>query len=84
MISELEESCKQLHIAEVYQFIQEHCGSDPNAISILTKACQFELKIRMMNRQIRTLKQAGFPTQKNLRNYQLKHCLMMEEGLYQI
>jgi DNA replication protein DnaC len=64
MTSELEEICKQLHIAGVYQFIQEQYGSDPDTISVLTKACQFELKIRMMNRQIRTLKQAGFPTQK--------------------
>ena len=28
------------------------------------KACQSELNIRMMNKQIRALKQAGFPTQK--------------------
>jgi DNA replication protein DnaC len=64
MTSELEEICKQLHIAGVYQFVQEQYGSDPDIISVLTEACQFELKIRMMNRQIRTLKQAGFPTQK--------------------
>nr|WP_319539857.1 IS21-like element helper ATPase IstB [uncultured Methanospirillum sp.] len=64
MTPELEDLCKQLHIAGVYQFIQEQCGSDPDTISILTNACQFELKIRMTNRQIRTLKLAGFPTQK--------------------
>jgi DNA replication protein DnaC len=64
MTSKLEEMCKQLHIAGVYQFIQGQCGSDPDTISILTKACEFELNVRMVNRQFRTLKQAGFPTQK--------------------
>jgi DNA replication protein DnaC len=64
MINELENMCKQLHIAGVYQSIQEQCGSDPKTISVLMKACQSELNIRMMNKQIRTLKQAAFPTQK--------------------
>ncbi|PWR73109.1 IS21-like element helper ATPase IstB [Methanospirillum stamsii] len=64
MIHELEEMCKQLHIAGVYQSVQEQCGSDPEIISVLMKACQFELNIRMTNRHIRTIKQAGFPTQK--------------------
>nr|WP_319540006.1 ATP-binding protein [uncultured Methanospirillum sp.] len=64
MMTELEEMCKQLHIAGVYQSIQEQCGSDPDIISVLMMACQFELNIRMTNRQIRTIKQAGFPTQK--------------------
>lgn len=64
MMNELEDMCKQLHIAGVYQSVQEQCGSDPEIISVFMKACQFELNIRMTNRQIRTLKQAGFPTQK--------------------
>jgi len=63
-MNELEDVCKQLHIAGVYQSIQEQCGSDSEIVSVLIKACQFELNIRMTNRQIRTLKQAGFPTQK--------------------
>jgi DNA replication protein DnaC len=61
---ELEDLCKQLHITGIYQYINEQCDSDPDLITALTKACQFELNIRMMNRQIRTIKQAGFPTQK--------------------
>jgi DNA replication protein DnaC len=64
MMTELEDMCKKLHITGVYQSIQEQCGSDPEIISVLMKACQFELNIRMMNKQIRALKQAGFPTQK--------------------
>ena len=64
MMNEFEDMCKQLHITGVYQSIQEQCGSDPHTISVLMNACQFELDIRMTNKQIRTLKQAGFPTQK--------------------
>ena len=56
MMTELEDMCKQLHITGVYQSIQEQCGSDLEIISVLMKACQFELNIRMMNKQIRTLK----------------------------
>jgi len=56
MMNELEDMCKQLHITGVYQSVQEQCGSDPEIISVLVKACQFELNIRMTNRQIRTLK----------------------------
>ena len=63
-MTELEEMCKQLHIAGVYQSILEQNLTDPDIISVFMKACQFELNIRMTNRQIRTLKQAGFPTQK--------------------
>lgn len=64
MTTELEDLCKQLHITGVYQYVQEELDSDSDLIAVLTKACQFELNIRMMNRQIRTIKQAGFPTQK--------------------
>ena len=64
MINEFEDLCKQLHITGVFQSVQEQCGSDPEIISVLMKAFQFELNIRMRNRQIRILKQAGFPTQK--------------------
>lgn len=64
MMNEFEDMCKQLHITGVYKSIQEQCGSDPHIISVLMNACQFELNIRITNKQIRALKQAGFPTQK--------------------
>jgi len=64
MTPELEDLCKQLHIAGIFQWIQEQGELNPDIISVLTKSCQFELNIRMMNRQLRTIKQAGFPTQK--------------------
>ena len=64
MTPELEDLCKQLHIAGIFQWIQEQGELNPDIISVLTKSCQFELNIRMMNRQLRTIKQAEFPTQK--------------------
>jgi len=58
------ELCKQLHIAGVYQYIQDNEEIGQDTVLDLTKACEFEMKIRAINRQVRTLKQAGFPTQK--------------------
>jgi hypothetical protein len=51
MMNELEDMCKQLHIASVYQSILEQCGSDQDVISVFMQAWQSELNIRMTNRQ---------------------------------
>jgi len=64
MIEDLELLCKQLHISGVFQFTREHQGEDTRFEEFLIAACKAELEIRMISRQIRTLKLAGFPTQK--------------------
>lgn len=64
MTEELEALCKQLHISGVYQFTQEHQSESPGIEEFLIAACKAELDVRMITRQVRTLKLAGFPTQK--------------------
>jgi DNA replication protein DnaC len=64
MTDNLQMLCKQLHISGVYQYFQESENLDPEICSFLESACQCELDIRMHNRRMKTLKQAGFPTQK--------------------
>lgn len=63
MTVDLESLCKQLHISGVYQYTQEHLNENPGIEEFLIAACQAELDVRMMSRQIRALKLAGFPTQ---------------------
>jgi len=64
MTQDLQMLCKQLHISGVYQYFTESGPHDPGLSSFLEAACQCEMDIRMMNRRVKTLKQAGFPTQK--------------------
>lgn len=64
MTQHLMDLCKQLHIAGVSQYIQDNDEIGCDVVLALTNACEFELEIRAVNRQVRTLKQAGFPTQK--------------------
>lgn len=64
MTQHLMDLCKQLHIAGVSQYIQDNDEIGCDVVLALTNACEFELEIRALNRQVRTLKQAGFPTQK--------------------
>ena len=64
MTQDLQILCKQLHISGVYQYFTESGSHDPALSSFLQAACQCEVDIRMMNRRMKTLKQAGFPTQK--------------------
>jgi len=64
MTQDLQMLCKQLHISGVYQYFEETKPHEPPIESFLEAACQCELEIRMMNRRMKTQKQAGFPTQK--------------------
>lgn len=64
MTQDLQMLCKQLHISGVFQYFQESGPFDPEMCIFLKSACQCELDIRMTNRRLKTLKQAGFPTQK--------------------
>lgn len=64
MTQDLQTLCKQLHISGVYQYFTESGPHDPGLSSFMESACQCEMDIRMMNRRVKTLKQAGFLTQK--------------------
>lgn len=64
MTQDLQMLCKELHISGVYQYFIDSGPHDPAISTFLEAACQCEIDIRMMNRRLKTLKQAGFPTQK--------------------
>jgi DNA replication protein DnaC len=60
----LEDLCKQLRLSGVYNYVQE-CSSDNDDLQeFLISALQAELDKRRMNRQMRSLRLAGFPTKK--------------------
>jgi len=48
----------------VYAYFEEYFAENAELESILISALQAELDIRLLNRQMRTLRQAGFPTKK--------------------
>lgn len=60
----LEEVCKQLHVTGVYAYFEEYFTDNAELESIFISALQAELDIRLLNRQMRALRQAGFPTKK--------------------
>jgi DNA replication protein DnaC len=60
----LEDICKQLRLSGVYDYVQEYRPADAEPERFLTAALQAELDRRRLNRQIRALRQAGFPTKK--------------------
>ncbi len=64
MTEELESLCKQLHISGMYQYILDHQTENNGIEEFLVAACQSELNARLISRQIRALRSAGFPTQK--------------------
>ena len=60
----LKDLCKQLRLSGVYNYVQE-CSSDNDDLQeFLISALQAELDKRRMNRQMRSLRIAGFPTKK--------------------
>jgi hypothetical protein len=60
----LADLCKQLRVNGVYAYIQEYHPDNPELELFLTSALQAELDKRHLNRQMRSLRQAGFPTKK--------------------
>ncbi len=60
----LADLCKQLRVNEVYAYVQEYQPDNPELNQFLTSALQAELDKRHINRQMRLLRQAGFPTKK--------------------
>jgi DNA replication protein DnaC len=60
----LADLCKQLRVNGVYAYVQECQPDDPDLNQFLTSALQAEIDKRCLNRQMRLLRQAGFPTKK--------------------
>lgn len=64
MASPLADLCKQLHISGVYAYYCESAAANDELESFLAAALQAELDARMLNRQMKILREAGFPTKK--------------------
>lgn len=64
MDSTLTDLCKQLRLKGVYAYVQEYQPDNADLLQFLTSALQAELDNRKLNRQMRLLRQAGFPTKK--------------------
>lgn len=64
MPTSLEDLCKQLHISGVHTYFLESGSYQEEMESFLISALQAELDIRILNRQMRALRLAGFPTRK--------------------
>lgn len=60
----LPEICKLLRLSGVYAYVQEYQPANPDLEQFMTSALQAELDKRHLNRQMRSLRQAGFPTKK--------------------
>lgn len=62
----LEDLCRQLRLSGVYSYVQEYLpdNDDHDLQEFLMSALQAELDKRLMNRQMRSLRLAGFPTKK--------------------
>jgi DNA replication protein DnaC len=62
--STLADLCKQLRLSGVYNYVQDYQPDNEDLLQLLTSALQSELDKRHLNRQMRALRQAGFPTKK--------------------
>jgi DNA replication protein DnaC len=60
----LADLCKQLRVNGVYAYVQEYQPDNADLQQFLAAALQAELDKRKLNRQMRSLRQAGFPTKK--------------------
>ena len=64
MDSNLADLCRQLRLSGVYNYLQDYPPDNENMLKFLNFALQSELDKRRLNRQMRVLRQAGFPTKK--------------------
>ena len=64
MDSTLTDLCKQLRVSGAYAYVQEHPPDNPALEQNLIYVLQAEIDKRRLNRQMRSLRQAGFPTKK--------------------
>jgi DNA replication protein DnaC len=72
MTSQLAELCKQLHISGVHSYFCESGSQNDELESFLIAALQSELDVRMLNRQMKALRDAGFPTKKRFEDLALE------------
>ena len=71
MVMTLADLCKQLQVNGVYDYVQEYQQDNSDLKQLLTAALQAELDKRRLNRQMRLLRQAGFPTKKRFEDLML-------------
>lgn len=64
--------CKTLHINGVLTYVSENHAPNPDFENFLIAALQTELDNRLLNRQMRALRQAGFPTKKRFEDLALE------------
>ncbi len=60
----IQDYCKTLHISTVYSIYEEKYAENSEVTNFLKEALSSEFHSRKMNRQMKALKQAGFPTVK--------------------
>lgn len=60
----IQDYCKILHISTVYSIYEEKYAENSEVTTFLKEALSSEFHSRKMNRQMKALKQAGFPTVK--------------------
>ena len=60
----IENLCKQLRVSGLYAYVQEYLPDNPALEQLLILALQAEIDKRRLNRQMKSLRQAGFPTKK--------------------
>ena len=60
----IENLCKQLRVSGLYAYVQEYLPDNPALEQFLILALQAEIDKRRLNRQMKSLRQAGFPTKK--------------------
>ena len=78
MPSQLADLCKQLHISGVYTYYCESTPHNDELESMLVALLQAELDVRMLNRQMKALRDAGFPTKKRFEDLVLD--VLPEDG----
>lgn len=62
--NQLQEYCKALHIPTMFLVYEERYGNNSEVTNFLNDALSAEFQAQKVNRQMRSLKQAGFPTVK--------------------
>lgn len=67
----LQDYCKTLHISTVYSVYEEKYAENLEVTNFLKEALSSEFHSRKINRQMKALKQAGFPTVKRFEDLNL-------------
>ncbi|MDD3052096.1 MAG: IS21-like element helper ATPase IstB [Candidatus Cloacimonetes bacterium] len=67
----LQDYCKNLHISMVYSVYESKYAENPEVTAFLNDALSAELHTRKLNKQMKALKLAGFPTVKRFEDLNL-------------